>query len=172
VAVVPEPPTTEAPALPGLLLVVTVRLGTTLVVVPFVVPLTAVTVGMGPVAVPLAATKKSQRISELSEKKIREGWNRGEGGGDIRQIKDERPVAAAMSAVAVQAVATQAPIDSRLVGTQKQARSATPAVQTGVAQLSAQVGMLCALTTEAARANAANERYFISEVFLERLAKT
>jgi hypothetical protein len=59
VAVVPEPPTTEAPALPGLLLVVTVRLGTTLVVVPFVVPLTAVTVGMGPVAVPLAATKDS-----------------------------------------------------------------------------------------------------------------
>jgi len=94
----------------------------------------------------------------------------GEEKGDIRQIKDERPVAAAMSAVAVQAVATQAPIDSRLVGTQKQARSATPAVQTGVAQASAQVGMLCALTTAAARANVANERYFISERFLEELA--
>ena len=73
------------------------------------------------------------------------------GQGEPGQISDERPVAALRSAVAVQAVATHAPMDSKFVGTQKQARSATPAVQTAVAQASAHVGILCASVLESAR---------------------
>lgn len=89
------------------------------------------------------------------------GGKRGEGG--LRQI-DARAVAAARSEVTVQAVRTQTPIEAMLVGSQRQVRSAGPLVQIGVAQPSAQAGMLvgiCALTTEAAAMMVANERYFM-----------